>query len=99
MANNKSQGQSIKYIGINFRIPVFTHGQFYVAMSRCTSGNRVKVLFRDSSTDTITKIMVCPEALLNINHTHCKYTLLSTKYLILIICIYCRYIVKYIPNK
>ena len=67
MANNKSQGQSIKYIGINFQTPVFTHGQFYVAMSRCTSGNCVKVLFPDNSTNTITKNIVYPEALLNVN--------------------------------
>ena len=64
---NKSQGQSVKYIGINFQTPVITHGQFYVAMSRCTSGNHVKVLFHDNSTNTITKNMVCPEALLNVS--------------------------------
>ena len=28
MTINKSQGQSVKYIGINFQTPVFTHGQF-----------------------------------------------------------------------
>ena len=26
MKINKSQGQSVKYIGINFQTPVFTHG-------------------------------------------------------------------------
>ena len=26
MTINKSQGQSVKYIGINFQTPVFTHG-------------------------------------------------------------------------
>ena len=67
MTINKAQGQSFKYIGINFQTPVFTHGQFYVAMSRCTSGNRVKVLFPDNSTNTITKNIVYPEALLNVH--------------------------------
>lgn len=33
MTINKSQGQSVKNVGINFQTPVFTHGQFYVAMS------------------------------------------------------------------
>ena len=67
MTINKSQGQSVKYIGINFQTPVITHGQFYVAMSRCTSGNCVKVLFPDNSNNTITKNIVYPEALLNVN--------------------------------
>ena len=36
MTINKSQGQSVKNVGINFQTPVFTHGQFYVSMSWCT---------------------------------------------------------------
>ena len=39
MTINKSQGQPVKNVGIHFQTPVFTHGQFYVTMSRCTSGN------------------------------------------------------------
>jgi ATP-dependent DNA helicase PIF1 len=31
---NKSQGQSIKYCGVDFRLPCFPHGQLYVACSR-----------------------------------------------------------------
>ena len=79
MTINKSQGQSVKYIGINFQTPVFTHGQFHIAMSRCTSGNHVKVLFRDNSTNTITKNMVCPKAILNIYIT--QHYLLDYNYL------------------
>ena len=37
MTINKSQGQSVKNVGINFQTPVFTHGQFYVAMSRLSA--------------------------------------------------------------
>ena len=37
MTINKSQGQSVKNVGINFQTPVFTHGQFYVAMSRLST--------------------------------------------------------------
>jgi ATP-dependent exoDNAse (exonuclease V) alpha subunit len=33
MTINKSQGQSLKYVGLDFRSPIFTHGQFYVAVS------------------------------------------------------------------
>ena len=64
MTINKSQGQSVKNVGINFQTPVFTHGQFYVAMSRCTSGNHVKVIFPENSTNNVTKNIVFPEALL-----------------------------------
>ncbi|OBZ78522.1 ATP-dependent DNA helicase PIF1, partial [Choanephora cucurbitarum] len=33
MTINKSQGQSLKIVGIGLRSPVFTHGQLYVALS------------------------------------------------------------------
>ena len=33
---NKSQGQSVEHMGINLQISVFSHGQLYVAFSRCT---------------------------------------------------------------
>jgi len=41
---NKSQGQSLQYVGLDFQSPVFTHGQFYVAVSRATSVHRVKAI-------------------------------------------------------
>jgi hypothetical protein len=44
MTINKSQGQSVQNVGINLTTPVFSHGQLYVALSRCTSGDRIKVL-------------------------------------------------------
>lgn len=34
---NKAQGQSADYVGLDLRVPVFTHGQLYVAFSRATS--------------------------------------------------------------
>ena len=34
MTINKSQGQSVKYVGLDLRTPVFSHGQLYVALSR-----------------------------------------------------------------
>jgi len=43
MRINKSQGQSLKYVGIYLPVPVFGHGQLYVAFSRCTKKQNVKV--------------------------------------------------------
>src|ERR1700742_1548817 len=52
MTINKSQGQSLKLVGIDLRSPVFSHGQLYVALSRCTSVQRIKVLFNIQSDDS-----------------------------------------------
>jgi len=49
MSINKSQGQSLKVVGLDLRIPVFTHGQLYVALSRATSGNRIRALLPPDS--------------------------------------------------
>ena len=46
MTINKAQGQSVKYVGLDLRTPVFSHGQLYVALSRCTHPQRVKVLLK-----------------------------------------------------
>jgi ATP-dependent DNA helicase PIF1 len=34
MTINKSQGQTVKHVGLDLRTPVFTHGQLYVGISR-----------------------------------------------------------------
>lgn len=53
MSINKSQGQSLKVVGLDLRVPVFTHGQLYVALSRATSGNRIRALLPpDSNRET-----------------------------------------------
>ena len=46
MTINKSQGQSLAHVGLDLRSPVFSHGQLYVGLSRCTSENSLKVLLK-----------------------------------------------------
>ncbi|KAG5543980.1 hypothetical protein RHGRI_016660 [Rhododendron griersonianum] len=62
MTINKSQGQSVKFVGVDLRTPVFSHGQLYVALS-CTSFDRITVLLPEEETDSTTNI-VYPEVLL-----------------------------------
>ena len=64
MTINKSQGQSVKHVGIDLRTPVFTHGQLYVALSRATAKNRIYVLFPEGEAETQTRNVVYPEVLL-----------------------------------
>ncbi|THH29066.1 hypothetical protein EUX98_g5120 [Antrodiella citrinella] len=65
MTINKSQGQSVKHVGIDLRIPVFSHGQLYVALSRATSGHRIKVLLPNDVPSPTTLNVVYPEVLLD----------------------------------
>jgi hypothetical protein len=62
---NKSQGQSVKFVGLDLRIPVFSHGQLYVALSRATSEQRIKVLLSDHATANVTTNVVYTEVLLD----------------------------------
>ncbi|KAF8870490.1 hypothetical protein BD779DRAFT_536572 [Infundibulicybe gibba] len=59
---NKAQGQSVKYVGIDLRVPVFAHGQLYVALSRATTRRNIRVLLSsEASLNTNTKNVVYPE--------------------------------------
>lgn len=44
MTINKSQGQTLKYAGVNLREDCFSHGQFYVACSRVSSPKGLVIL-------------------------------------------------------
>ena len=64
MTINKSQGQSVKYVGLDLRRPVFTHGQFYVGISRVTSVSNIKAIWEDQVREAKSKNIVFPEVLL-----------------------------------
>ncbi|KAK1396876.1 ATP-dependent DNA helicase [Heracleum sosnowskyi] len=55
MAINKSQGQSLENVGLFLPKPAFTHGQLYVAVSRVTSPEGLKI-YIDSEIGTPTNI-------------------------------------------
>nr|XP_023899951.1 ATP-dependent DNA helicase PIF1-like [Quercus suber] len=44
MTINKSQGQSLQRVGLYLDRPIFSHGQFYVAVSRVTSKDGLRIL-------------------------------------------------------
>ena len=49
MTINKSQGQTFDRVGIYLPEPVFRHGQLYVAFSRATSREGVKVKIEETN--------------------------------------------------
>jgi len=48
MTINKSQGQSLNHVGVDLRVPVFSHGQLYVALSRVTQVSQLTILLPET---------------------------------------------------
>jgi ATP-dependent exoDNAse (exonuclease V) alpha subunit len=65
MSINKSQGQSVKHVGLDLRNAVFTHGQLYVAVSRVTSVWNIKAIWDSDLDRSVTKNIVYPEVIID----------------------------------
>ncbi|GJJ71445.1 ATP-dependent DNA helicase PIF1 [Entomortierella parvispora] len=49
MTINKSQGQTLNHVAVFLSQRVFSHGQLYVALSRCTNPDNLKVFVADGA--------------------------------------------------
>ena len=49
MTINKSQSQTLENVGLFLPIPVFSHGQLYVALLRVKSRSGLKILITDKN--------------------------------------------------
>jgi hypothetical protein len=58
MTINKSQGQSFRSVGVDLRLPVFAHGQLYVALSRAKSKHGLRCILNPTETEGQTKNVV-----------------------------------------
>jgi hypothetical protein len=65
MTINKSQGRSLKKVGLYWPKSAFCHGQLYVALSRVTNRNSLKVLINmiENFEDNMTKNIMFKEIL------------------------------------
>lgn len=66
MTINKSQGQSFHTVGLDLRIPVFTHGHLYVGVSRLSCADGLSILLLPENQRRARNI-VFPEVLADIN--------------------------------
>ena len=64
MTINKCQGQSLGTVGIDLGYAVFSHGQYYVAVSRARNWGRVQILLEEQETRNETSNIVYKEILL-----------------------------------
>lgn len=63
MTINKSQGQTLGKVGVFLSAPVFTHGQLYVALSRCSNLRNLRLVLATANTSAETINIVCRDVI------------------------------------
>lgn len=53
------------YVGLDAQVPVFAHGQLYVALSHATASQNIKFFLPESALEPVTHNVVYEEVLLN----------------------------------
>jgi len=68
MTINKSQGQSLKHVGVYLSTPIFSHGQLYVVVLRVTSKEELDILitYEDGEDTNVTSNVVYEEVFRNV---------------------------------
>ena len=54
----------MKHVGLDLRTPVFTHGQFYIGVSRVTLVSNIKAIWKEEKEEAESKNIVYSEVLL-----------------------------------
>lgn len=54
---HKAQGQSLKHVGVCAKRDFFTHGQFYVAISRATDPNNLHILLSEPNSNKTSNVV------------------------------------------
>ncbi|WOG92588.1 hypothetical protein DCAR_0311861 [Daucus carota subsp. sativus] len=82
MTINKSQGQSLERVGLYLPKGAFTHGQFYVAVSRVTSPQGLRIFCNDElgNSTNITQNVVYKEVFYNISRVTTAFDLNTYQY-------------------
>jgi len=57
--------QSVAHVGLDLQNSIFTHGQFYVAISRVTSVHRLRAIWDSRLSTATTKNIVYPEVIID----------------------------------
>lgn len=85
MSINKSQGQSPKTVGIYSSNPMFSHGQLYVAISKVTLRDGLKIVMTDKDGDNIprrSQMTFIMKYFVMYNDEHKTLTIIRLRYII-----------------